>query len=42
MDVNTQVNQFYAEIFRQLEYEDKLDITNPTDKFCLGYVFCPE
>lgn len=40
-DVNIQVNRFYAEIFRELEFEQKLDIINPTDKFCLHYVFLP-
>ena len=40
-DVNVQVNRYYAEIFRELEFEDKLNITNPTDKFCLHYVYLP-
>ena len=40
-NVNTQVNRFYAEIFRELEFEGNLDITNPTDKFCLHYVYWP-
>ena len=40
-DVNVQVNQYYAGIFRELEFEEKLNVTNPTDKFCLHYVYLP-
>ena len=40
-DVNIQVNRFYAEIFRELEFEGVLDITNPSDKFCLHYIYLP-
>ena len=40
-DVNVQVNRYFAETFRELEFEEKLDITNSTDKFCLHYVYLP-
>lgn len=40
-DVNIQVNRFFAEVFRELEFENKLDITNPADKFCLHYIYLP-
>jgi hypothetical protein len=40
-DVNVQVNRYYAEIFRELEFEEKLNIANSTDKFCLHYVYLP-
>lgn len=40
-DVNVQVNVFYAAVFRELEFDNKLDIANPTDKFCLHYVYLP-
>lgn len=40
-DVNVQVNQYFAEIFRELEFEEKLNIANATDKFCLHYVYLP-
>ena len=40
-DVNVQVNRYFAETFRELEFEEKLDITNNTDKFCLHYVYLP-
>ena len=40
-DVNVQVNRYYAEIFRELEFEEKLNITNSIDKFCLNYAYLP-
>lgn len=40
-DVNVQVNRYYAEIFRELEFEENLNIANSTDKFCLHYVYLP-
>ena len=40
-DVNVQVNRFYSQIFRELEFEEVLDITNASDKFCLHYVYLP-
>ena len=40
-DVNMQVNRYFAEIFRELEFERRLKITNSCDKFCLHYIYLP-
>ena len=39
-DVNRCVASHFANIFRTLEREDKLDPLNEVDLYCLHYIFC--
>lgn len=41
LDVNTNVTRQFSAIFRDLEFEGRLNASNETDLFCLQYVYGP-
>ena len=40
-DVNRCIASSFSDVFRKLEREDKLDLLNEVDLYCLHYIFLP-
>ena len=41
LDINTNVTRLFSALFRDLEFEGRLNATNETDLFCLQFVYLP-
>ena len=41
LDINTNVTRQFSTLFRDLEFEGRLNASNETDLFCLQYVYLP-
>ena len=41
LDINTNVTRQFSALFRDLEFEGRLNASNETDLFCLQYVYLP-